>query len=571
MKTKLLSMSLLVTMLATLIGSIIPTAQVSANGGGQQVWFIMDTLALAASPSTNTGHTLVSPPQAFHTSLTATQAMTIPAGHWRGYISLNSTYTGSVSINVGYGTGENIIYVGTHDLPSATYQTGFQNGFNLNIDAGSMPMTEGDAIYIKINGASGTPDISTGGIHSYICSPPGSPSFPIPAQPTYGLTMSASGGTTTPAASITAYDFYDGTIVPILAVPADGNYFTGWSGSISGITNPTTITMNATSAVTANFTTSVDLILLTDISTKLVNETFDVVIQAQSGSQEVVGVDVYLNFDPAKLAVVDMNSEAAGIQITEGTNLTQLIINSADNTAGHIDYCAGILESEGEPYPSGTFTIAIIRFQALAETSPTTSVSFSTSDDRPTYISGDILGTEVTGTLTGDIYTIASEVDINISLALQGTNRPDSAWLIPLTVKFFTPGSDVFSATPLYSFTHTSSKVDSAAIIQCNGILSGNYDISAVTSHTLVNVKRNITINASTNSVSLGTLLEGNVNNDDRINIADFGILVGSYGKLSTDPAYNPAADFDGNGIVNIADFSLLSGNYNRISPVELH
>ena len=128
----------------------------------------------------------------------------------------------------------------------------------------------------------------------------------------------------------------------------------------------------------------------------------------------------------------------------------------------------------------------------------------------------------------------------------------------------------MFTAIPLYSFTHASSKVNDGAVIQCAGIQAGNYDISAVSSHTLVNVKRNVSIEESTDSVSLGTLLEGNANNDIRINTADFSILSGSYAKIATDTEYNAMADFDGSGRVNIADFSLLSGNYNKLAPIEV-
>ncbi len=570
MKAKLLSMLLLVTLLAALAGGVIPITAVNASSGGQQVWYITDTLILAASPSTGTGHTTLSPPQAFCTSLTATAAMTIPAGHWRGYIALNSAYTGSLTINVGHGSGENIEYLGSHDFPVAAYQTGFQNGFNFDIDAGSMSISGGDALYIRFNAASGTPDIATGGSRSYISSPPDSPAFPDPAQSTiYGLTMSVNGnGTTRPAASVTSYNYYQHTVVPVSAAANSGSNFSGWSGAITGKTNPTTLTMVSAQTLTANFASPVDLVLVTGTEPAVVGDIFDVVIQAQSGSQKVVGVDTYLDFDPTKLVVLDMNSATAGIQISDGAVLTGPIQNIVDNTAGHIDYSAGILG--GTSYPSGTFSVATIRFRALAQTSPTTSVTFATSAPRKTYVSGDIEGTSVTGTLSGDTYTIASQIDLNISVSLQGANRPDSAWLVPLTVKFFTPGANVLTATPLKTFTLTSTKAGNTALIHCSDVQTGTYDISAVSSHTLVNVKKNVAIGTDTTGISLGTLLEGNATNDDRINSADFAILAGAYGKLATDPAYNALADFDGNNVVNIADFSLLSGNYTRISPIEV-
>ncbi|MCP5105012.1 MAG: PKD domain-containing protein [bacterium] len=48
--------------------------------------------------------------------------------------------------------------------------------------------------------------------------------------------------------------YNDGTVVTVTAVPDSGWEFTGWSGDLSGSTNPTTITMDADKTVTATFT-----------------------------------------------------------------------------------------------------------------------------------------------------------------------------------------------------------------------------------------------------------------------------------------------------------------------------
>jgi uncharacterized repeat protein (TIGR02543 family) len=48
--------------------------------------------------------------------------------------------------------------------------------------------------------------------------------------------------------------FDDGTVVTLSATPATGYAFTGWSGSISGATNPVRITMDGDKTVTATFT-----------------------------------------------------------------------------------------------------------------------------------------------------------------------------------------------------------------------------------------------------------------------------------------------------------------------------
>jgi lysyl endopeptidase len=56
------------------------------------------------------------------------------------------------------------------------------------------------------------------------------------------ITLNPPGGT---------YD--EGTVVTLTAVPASGWQFDGWSGDLTGTTNPTTITMNSNKTVTATF------------------------------------------------------------------------------------------------------------------------------------------------------------------------------------------------------------------------------------------------------------------------------------------------------------------------------
>jgi hypothetical protein len=149
--------------------------------------------------------------------------------------------------------------------------------------------------------------------------------------------------------------------------------------------------------------TQVNLALTPASQTVNTGETFEVAIQALSGTQELVGVDVYLDFDPAKLAVVDMDPGTTGIQISGGVVLSMPLRNMVDNSTGHIDYSAGSLN----PYPNGSLTIATIRFRVLAATSAATAITFSTSLDRPTLVVGDTQGTNVTGSLTGGMYSFS--------------------------------------------------------------------------------------------------------------------------------------------------------------------
>ncbi len=67
---------------------------------------------------------------------------------------------------------------------------------------------------------------------------------------TYTLSTNATAGGLVSSGGILTI----GTVVTITATPNNGFIFTGWSGDLSGSTNPTTITMNSNKTVTANFT-----------------------------------------------------------------------------------------------------------------------------------------------------------------------------------------------------------------------------------------------------------------------------------------------------------------------------
>jgi len=69
----------------------------------------------------------------------------------------------------------------------------------------------------------------------------------------YNLTTAANpaaGGTVTPAGTT---KYFEGKSVQVQAKANKGYIFTGWSGDLTGTTNPATITMDATKSVTANF------------------------------------------------------------------------------------------------------------------------------------------------------------------------------------------------------------------------------------------------------------------------------------------------------------------------------
>lgn len=81
-------------------------------------------------------------------------------------------------------------------------------------------------------------------------------------------------------------------------------------------------------------------------------------------------------------------------------------------------------------------------------------------------------------------------------------------------------------------------------------------------------LSRRITVSPSPDDqdVDLGTLtfLNGDVNGNNSINIADFLLLRAAFGTGSGGPGYDDRADLDKSGTVNIADFLILRRNFGQ-------
>jgi len=161
---------------------------------------------------------------------------------------------------------------------------------------------------------------------------------------------------------------------------------------------------------------------------------------------------------------------------------------------------------------------------------------------------------------------------VSISVVLQGNGRADVGWPVPLTVKFFTPGADVLNDTPAYEFNLTTTKSDAgnSAVCQATGLAPGTYDIAAFGRSTLMNIKRGVAISAPQTSVDLGTLLQGDVNQDNIVDFDDYTVISTCWLASKDQAEYNAGADFDRNGLINAADLSLFAANWLKTSPVEI-
>ncbi len=347
--------------------------------------------------------------------------------------------------------------------------------------------------------------------------------------------------------------YLQGTVLQLIADPGAGYAFANWSGDASGGISAATITMDSDKSVTANFVYSDDVNVLLDPAAPIkgVGEIFEMTIRAQAGSQPVDGADITIGFDPAKLRVVDASGNES-TQIVPGTALPDVLGNIANNGTGRITYGAGVLANTP---PTDDFAIAIIRFRVIGGANTTTQVQF---------LAGTEVGYEgqpVTGQMSDSTVTIQpSTFWGRVSLEGRGA-AGDSRWHgYPVAVVLHSGSCN----NPVAAYDVTT---DASGNFTITGMPSGTFYVRVKNTHTVSNCRANVVV-PPIGIVDLGTMLEGDANDDDRVSILDFSVLRSGYYQCAGDTGYDDRANFNDDSCVNILDFSLLRTNYYKQGPI---
>jgi subtilase family serine protease len=94
------------------------------------------------------------------------------------------------------------------------------------------------------------------------------------------------------------------------------------------------------------------------------------------------------------------------------------------------------------------------------------------------------------------------------------------------------------------------------------GVPNGTYTIAIKGAKWLQADLTGVVVNGGAVSGLSASLLGGDLNNDNVVNIDDFSILAAAYGTTSSDSNWNTLADINCDGVVDINDFSILAGNF---------
>jgi hypothetical protein len=258
-----------------------------------------------------------------------------------------------------------------------------------------------------------------------------------------------------------------------------------------------------------------------------------------SGGAGVNSAGAHLDFDTTYLEVVS---------ITPGAALTNVLTSAYNNTAGTIDYDAGI--PMGSPGVTTDFVLATVKFHALATTggTPLTFVFAPVLRKTAVYEGFENIldpGAAIDGNVIICQATLGGHVD------LQGRpDAPDASWITDLTVTFLGDGAVVAITDNVGNFT----------ILD---VVAGIYDICVKSSHALSELAAGVEMIAcQTTLVDFGTLREGDADNNDVITLADYAALYVAYGSEPGDGNWDPNCDFNQNDAVELQDYALLYANY---------
>jgi photosystem II stability/assembly factor-like uncharacterized protein len=322
-----------------------------------------------------------------------------------------------------------------------------------------------------------------------------------------------------------------------------------------------------------------------------VQDTIEVTARLTSIDHDPAGLSLFVDYDTRALTLLDANSTDAGIQPFEidSTLSTEAIVlqNRVDTTStsgtGKVDLTFGFLPDLGaEAVALGTF-----RFVTQRDTTTRIRVVNDTSTVRQSALT-DSVGALILPFISPATQLVIQNHKVRGSLAFQGrTDNLDMSARFDLTqhdsLGTGAPLPDSVAYRPPNDLDLTESGIQ--LLLATDGsftleqVPGGTYGLFVKTFHylrtristdsLLVNDSTGVASNVDFTWVGIDTsvtwpiLRAGDANDDNQVDLADFGLLgsnFGSSGFAVNSPGWS--ADFNGDGIVSLVDFGLLQSNF---------
>jgi hypothetical protein len=156
--------------------------------------------------------------------------------------------------------------------------------------------------------------------------------------------------------------------------------------------------------------------------------------------------------------------------------------------------------------------------------------------------------------LTGGFWGVAAPVLVG-HVSWQGRTVGTNAYRLPITLTLKLGSTEVnYASQPTDASGYFSTSVGS--------LPNGTYNWRVKDPKYLANAGTVTLTGASILVQEMGLMKAGDCDNNNVINVQDFNILKGTFGKSQGDPGYDDRADFTGDSLVNIVDFNLQKGNF---------
>ncbi len=234
----------------------------------------------------------------------------------------------------------------------------------------------------------------------------------------FTLTITAANGSVTISPNQAQYD--SGAVLTLIATPAPGYQFTGWSGDASGASDTATIIMNRTKGVTANFAIA----------------TYQLTVIAGSGgaftapSTSPVTVS---SGTPTTITASPIGGYVfANWSVTSGT----AVIASAASTSTTVTLSSGNATVTANFAVASTYQLTVIAGTGGAFTAPTTS-PVTVSSGAPTTITATPIAGYSFGnwSVTSGTAAIASASSASTTVTLTFGNATVTANFVPITAQ----------------------------------------------------------------------------------------------------------------------------------------
>ena len=257
--------------------------------------------------------------------------------------------------------------------------------------------------------------------------------------------------------------------------------------------------------------------------------------------------------NPTTVYIADAGVVTGGLQKWTFDGTKWNMVNNF-TSAGVLSGLAGTYDASGHPVlyaiTGGNNVVSIVDDGTI-----TNSSSFTTIITGQAITSQVFRGIEVLPpTMTGRV--VLGGVDFS--------KIPTGFAVDPVTVEYRLTGA----TTPYFKQTavlaaDTTDTTHTHAIYKLRGVSPGIYDLRIKTPKNLAVVLHNVTVGGVANLPDV-TLPGGDADNNNTVDIGDFGILVNAYGSDASvsGSGYNAAADFNDDGVVDIGDFGILVNNY---------